>query len=142
VTSTVSAKDFQRIPGGEIGRAYRTGAQAKMLGLTATQLTDPGKGLPLLVVGPSIGTSVTALWSSCAHRLAGRFHVVGWDLPGHGRSATTDEPFAMADLAAAVVTLVDRLRASAASGPVSKVFYAGDSVGGAVGLQSLLDGRV
>ena len=72
------------------------------LDLTATQLTDPGDGLPLLVVGPSIGTSVTALWSSCAARLAGRFHVVGWDLPGHGRSATTHEPFTMADLAAAV----------------------------------------
>ena len=41
------------------------------LDLTATQLTEPGDGLPLLVVGPSIGTSVTALWSSCAARLAG-----------------------------------------------------------------------
>jgi len=51
------------------------------LDLTATQLTDPGDGRPLLVVGPSIGTSVTGLWSSCAARLAGRFHVVGWDLP-------------------------------------------------------------
>ena len=76
---------------------------AMTLDLTATQLTEPGDGLPLLVVGPSIGTSVTALWSSCAARLAGRFHVVGWDLPGHGRSATTHEPFTMADLAAAVV---------------------------------------
>lgn len=110
-----------------------------ILDLTATQLTKPGKGLPLLVVGPSIGTSVTALWSSCAARLAGRFHVVGWDLPGHGRSATTDEPFTIADLAAAVVTLIDQLRASTGSGRVSEVFYAGDSVGGAVGLQLLLD---
>jgi 3-oxoadipate enol-lactonase / 4-carboxymuconolactone decarboxylase len=109
------------------------------LDLTATQLTDPGDGLPLLVVGPSIGTSVTALWSSCATRLAGRFHVVGWDLPGHGRSATTHEPFTIADLAAAVVTLVDHLRPSTGSGQVSQVFYAGDSVGGAVGLQLLLD---
>ena len=29
------------------------------LDLTATQLTEPGDGLPLLVVGPSIGTSVS-----------------------------------------------------------------------------------
>ena len=86
------------------------------LDLTATQLTDPGDGLPLLVVGPSIGTSVTALWSSCAAQLAGRFHVVGWDLPGHGRSATTHEPFTMADLAAAVVSLVDKIDPSTGSG--------------------------
>ena len=125
------------------------------LDLTATQLTEPGHGLPLLVVGPSIGTSVSALWASCAARLAGRFHVVGWDLPGHGRSATTDEPFTMADLAAAVVTLVDKIRPSTGSGPDSSTssgqvssgsghtshefFYAGDSAGGAVGLQLLLD---
>ena len=42
------------------------------LDLKATQFTEPGDGLPLLVVGPSIGTSVTALWSSCAALLAGR----------------------------------------------------------------------
>ena len=126
------------------------------LDLTATQLTDPGDGLPLLVVGPSIGTSVTALWSSCAAQLAGRFHVVGWDLPGHGRSATTHEPFTMADLAAAVVSLVDKIDPSTGSGhgpstgsghgPSTgsgrvrrEFFYAGDSAGGAVGLQLLLD---
>ncbi len=113
------------------------------LDLTATQLTEPGDGLPLLIVGPSIGTSVTALWSSCAARLAGKFHVVGWDLPGHGRSATTHDPFTMADLAAAVLSIVDKIGPSTDSGHVSSgsepFFYAGDSVGGAVGLQLLLD---
>ena len=109
------------------------------LDLTATQLTEPGDGLPLLLVGPSIGTSVTALWSSCATRLAGNFHVIGWDLPGHGHSATTHEPFTIADLAAAVVTLVDKLRASHSGDGSATFYYAGDSVGGAVGLQLLLD---
>ena len=129
---------------------------AMTLDLTATQLTDPGDGLPLLIVRPSIGTSVTALWSSCAAHLAGRFHVVGWDLPGHGRSATTHEPFTIADLAAAVVSLVDKIDPSTSpghdpstgsghgpstgSGRVTReFFYAGDSAGGAVGLQLLLD---
>ena len=108
---------------------------------------------------PSIGTSVTALWSSCAARLAGQFHVVGWDLPGHGRSATTHEPFTMADLAGAVLNLVDKIRVnpspelvegrdggpSTGSGHDStgsghdSFFYAGDSAGGVVGLQLLLD---
>ena len=90
------------------------------LDLTATQLTEPGDGLPLLVVGPSIGTSVTALWASCAARLAGKFHVIGWDLPGHGRSATTHEPFTMADLAAAVLSIVDKIGLSTGSGRESR----------------------
>ena len=91
------------------------------------------EGLPLLVVGPSLGTSVTALWGAAAALLADDFHVVGWDLPGHGAGAPTSEPFDVADLAAGVVAAVDRTL-----GPV-RFGYAGDSVGGAVGLQLALD---
>jgi 3-oxoadipate enol-lactonase/4-carboxymuconolactone decarboxylase len=89
--------------------------------------------LPLLVVGPSLGTSVTALWSRCAELLGDRFHVVGWDLPGHGRSAPEREPFTIEDLAAELVAAVDRTLGSI------RFAYAGDSVGGAVGLQLALD---
>ncbi|WP_428345049.1 4-carboxymuconolactone decarboxylase [Nocardioides sp.] len=99
--------------------------------LTATRLAGTAD-LPLLVCGPSLGTSAVALWSAAAELLGDRFHVVGWDLPGHGSSAPRQEPFTIADLAAAVLTLVDDL----GSGPFA---YAGDSVGGAVGLQLLLD---
>jgi len=84
---------------------------------------------PLLVVGPSLGTSVEALWSRCVALLAGRFHVVGWDLPGHGRSAPPAAAFSMAELAVAVRALVGQ----------TPFWYAGDSAGGAVGLQLLLD---
>ncbi|SFC18897.1 4-carboxymuconolactone decarboxylase [Nocardioides terrae] len=89
--------------------------------------------LPPLVVGPSLGTSVTALWGRCAELLGDRFHVVGWELPGHGRGAPATTPFTVADLAAAVVAVVDRTL-----GPVAFA-YAGVSVGGAVGLQLALD---
>jgi pimeloyl-ACP methyl ester carboxylesterase len=44
--------------------------------------------LPLLVCGPSLGTSATALWSPVATLLADDFHVVAWDLPGHGGNRT------------------------------------------------------
>jgi 3-oxoadipate enol-lactonase/4-carboxymuconolactone decarboxylase len=88
---------------------------------------------PLLVVGPSLGTSVTALWGRAAELLGDRFHVVGWDLPGHGAKAPADKPFTVAGLAAAVVGAVDR-----ACGPV-RFGYAGDSVAGAVGLRLALD---
>ncbi len=90
-------------------------------------------GKPLLVLGPSLGTSATTLWSAAAERLADEFTVLAWDLPGHGLNRSVPErPLSLADLAAAVLDLVDEVG--------ERTFhYAGDSVGGAVGLQLLLD---
>ena len=97
---------------------------------------DPSK--PLLVVGPSLGTSVTALWAAAAELLADSFHVIGWELPGHGHGTPTTDAFSMADLAAGVLACVDRVLTD--RGERHGTFaYAGDSVGGAVGLQLLLD---
>ena len=97
---------------------------------------DPSK--PLLVVGPSLGTSVTALWAATAELLADSFHVIGWELPGHGHGTPTTDAFSMADLAAGVLACVDRVLTD--RGERHGTFaYAGDSVGGAVGLQLLLD---
>ncbi|TQL67648.1 4-carboxymuconolactone decarboxylase /3-oxoadipate enol-lactonase [Nocardioides albertanoniae] len=93
---------------------------------------------PILVVGPSLGTSVTALWSAAAALLADSFHVIGWELPGHGHGAPATEAFSMADLAAGVLASVDGVLTD--RGERHGTFaYAGDSVGGAVGLQLLLD---
>lgn len=89
--------------------------------------------LPLLVVGPSLGTSVRSLWGRCAELLSDRLRVVGWDLPGHGEGVSARAPFTMEELAAGVLSAVDR-----ALGP-ARFAYAGDSVGGAVGLQLALD---
>lgn len=91
------------------------------------------EGQPVLVVGPSLGTSVTALWDRAAELLGERFHVVGWELPGHGHGAPTTEPFTLADVAAGVVAAVDSTLGATTFG------YAGDSVAGAVGLQLALD---
>ena len=86
---------------------------------------------PLLLLGPSVGTSSVALWGAAAERLAKRVRVVGWDLPGHGRSPAG--AYRIPDLAAAVVALADEIA------PGAPFHYAGDSIGGAVGLQLLLD---
>lgn len=94
--------------------------------LTAVTLHD-APDRPLLILGPSLGTSAETLWAACAGHLP--FHVVAWDLPGHGRSPAPDGPFTMADLARAVLELAGDRRFS----------HAGDSIGGAVGLQLLLD---
>jgi 3-oxoadipate enol-lactonase/4-carboxymuconolactone decarboxylase len=106
--------------------------------LVVTDLSDgSGPDRPLLVVGPSLGTAVGTLWGSAAAELAGRFHVVGFDLPGHGASQPA-AGFDVPGLAAGVLRAVDDLLG--AQGRAGATFhYAGDSVGGAVGLQLLLD---
>ncbi|ANY08889.1 alpha/beta fold hydrolase [Pseudonocardia sp. HH130630-07] len=93
-------------------------------------------GRPLLVLGPSLGTSAETLWGPAAERLAAHFEVLAWDLPGHGRSPAPEPGAAvtMPTLAAGVRTALDRT-----DGGARTFHYAGDSVGGAVGLQLLLD---
>ena len=68
-----------------------------------------------------------------AERLSDHVRVVGWDLPGHGRSPAASGPFGIPELAAGVLALADDIA------PGQAFSYAGDSVGGAVGLQILLD---
>jgi 3-oxoadipate enol-lactonase/4-carboxymuconolactone decarboxylase len=99
--------------------------------LTGTDFGGP-QGAPLLLLGPSLGTSARTLWGTAARLLAGRFRVVAWDLPGHG-GAPAAASITIADLATGVLALVDQLSPGAA------FHYAGDSVGGCVGLQLLLD---
>lgn len=79
-------------------------------------------GAPLVVLGPSLGTS-TLLWRSVIPALAAEYRVTAWDLPGHGASPAASAAFTVDDLADAVADGVD--------GPF---LYAGVSLGGAVGL--------
>jgi 3-oxoadipate enol-lactonase/4-carboxymuconolactone decarboxylase len=104
--------------------------------LAAVQLAgSPGTRRPLLVLGPSLGTSATSLWSSSAQLLSEDFDILAWDLPGHGLSVPAHAPFTVSELAEAVIALVDSTRGEHGATFV----YAGDSLGGAVGLQLLLD---
>jgi 3-oxoadipate enol-lactonase/4-carboxymuconolactone decarboxylase len=98
-----------------------------MMSVQLTWTDFGGADRPLLLLGPSIGNSLGTLWGAVAAQLADRFHVVGWDLPGHGRSAPA-VGFSVADLAAAVLAESEE--------PFQ---YAGVSLGGAVGQQLLLD---
>ncbi|MEU8202244.1 4-carboxymuconolactone decarboxylase [Streptosporangium sp. NPDC049046] len=105
--------------------------------ITAVRLGGSPR-LPLLVLGPSLGTSARTLWSSTAKHLSGHFEVIAWDLPGHGTNSIVAEPFTMAELAIGVLAMVDDVLAERDAVDTSFV-YAGDSVGGAVGLHLLLD---
>ncbi|MET0741133.1 MAG: alpha/beta fold hydrolase [Candidatus Nanopelagicales bacterium] len=98
-----------------------------------TRLGGSTNTTDLLVVGPSLGTRVESLLGRCAHALADRFDVVGWDLPGHGRSQPASAPYTIADLADAVREESDR---QAGTRPA---WYAGVSIAGLVGFQLGLD---
>ena len=103
--------------------------------IAATDFGGP-VAAPLLLLGPSLGTSAAALWGAAAEVLTTHVRVIAWDLPGHGRnepSAPFTPAFTMAELAAGVLALAD------ATSPGEAFHYAGDSVGGCVGLQLLLD---
>ena len=99
--------------------------------ITTTRLTGSSPAAEVLVVGPSLGTAVEALWGQCAAMLP--FEVVGWDLPGHGRSRPAAEAFSMPGLASAVRDLAQAVASGRAA------WYAGVSLGGAVGLELTLD---
>ncbi len=109
--------------------------------ITAVRLTGSARRaeLPLLVLGPAIGTSAANLWGACAAHLAEDFDILAWDLPGHGHNRSVpDEPCSIAELAAGVLVVVEDVLAQRdeLGGPFA---YAAGSVGGVVGLQLLLD---
>ena len=91
--------------------------------ISGVQLSDPSAG-PLLLLGTSIGTSATALWSACAGLLEDRFHVVAWDLPGHGRNTDpVSAGFTMAELASGVLALADQVLTDRGE-PGGRLYYA------------------
>ncbi|GAA1211756.1 alpha/beta fold hydrolase [Rhodoglobus aureus] len=84
-------------------------------------------GAPLIVLGPSLGTS-SLVWEDAAKLLGSQFSLLSWDLPGHGISAPASSSFSVAELADAVIELIDE----------PTFYYAGVSLGGGVGLELAL----
>jgi 3-oxoadipate enol-lactonase len=99
--------------------------------LASTQLAGHS-GLPLLMLGPSLGTAAIDVWTPVAQLLGERYRVVAWDLPGHGASPAQKRPFTVADIARAVAELIPRYQAE-------QTYIAGVSLGGAVALTVQLD---
>jgi 3-oxoadipate enol-lactonase len=92
--------------------------------ILGTELDGSG---PALILGPSLGTPAAPLWEPVATLLAPSFRLLAWDLPGHGASPATRDPFTVEDLADGVIALAD------AAG-LDSFDYAGVSLGGQVGL--------
>lgn len=81
---------------------------------------------PPLVLSGSLGAT-SAMWEPQLPALAEHFRVVTYDTRGHGASPVPPGPYALADLGADVLALLDRLGIERAS-------FAGLSLGGMVGM--------
>lgn len=81
---------------------------------------------PLVVLGPSLGTTID-VWAGVVPALAATHRVLRFNLPGHGFSPPATEPFTIEQIAEAVVGLVDSIN-------VERFHYVGTSFGGAIGL--------
>lgn len=96
--------------------------------ISGIQFTTPDPTKPLLVFGPGLGTAVEPLWGKTAQLLAKDYEIIGYDLPGHGRSEASTEQWSIDDLADAVATLATEAKGSSDRA----VYFAGVSLGGAV----------
>ncbi|WP_306434507.1 3-oxoadipate enol-lactonase [Actinomadura roseirufa] len=100
-------------------------AASRSPGLPLRYRLDGPRDAPVLVLGPSLGTSMD-LWLPQLPVLAASWRVLRYDLPGHGGAPPPEGPFTVGDLAGGVLDLLDALGAAEAG-------YAGVSLGGAVG---------
>ncbi len=85
---------------------------------------DGPEDAPVLVIGPSLGTT-WHMWDRQIPELSQHWRIFRYDLPGHGG--------APAHAAASVAELGDRLLATLDGLGVQRFGYAGCSIGGAVG---------
>ncbi|MBO0836762.1 MAG: 3-oxoadipate enol-lactonase [Actinobacteria bacterium] len=95
----------------------------------ASSTTAPGAGppgAPVLVLGNSLGTSA-AVWGQQVAMFGRHFHVVGYELPGHGGSPAAAGPYTIGGLGAGVLALLDSLG-------VDRFAYCGISLGGMIGM--------
>jgi 3-oxoadipate enol-lactonase/4-carboxymuconolactone decarboxylase len=97
---------------------------------TVTAAAPDQVATELLVLVASLGTT-TAMWDGVVAQLgplAPRLRILRVDVPGHGVSPATTEPFTIAELAAATLRLVDEVGGG-------RFHLAGHSLGGAVALE-------
>lgn len=98
------------------------------LNVAGIQFTEQDPAKPLLILGPGIGTAVEPLWGKAAQLLAKDYEIIGYDLPGHGRSEPSTEQWSLDELADAAA----QLATDAKGDNDRKVFFAGVSLSGAV----------
>jgi 3-oxoadipate enol-lactonase len=91
----------------------------------SASMTGP-PGAPVLVLGNSLGTT-GELWEPQLGPLSRRFRIVRYEHRGHGGSPAPPGPYAIADLGADVLALLD-------ARAIGTARYCGVSLGGMVGM--------
>ncbi|MCQ8192549.1 bifunctional 3-oxoadipate enol-lactonase/4-carboxymuconolactone decarboxylase PcaDC [Streptomyces rugosispiralis] len=91
--------------------------------------TDGPEDGPVLVLGPSLGTT-WHMWDRQIPELSRHWRVLRFDLPGHGGAPAHPAP-SVAELAARLLATLDELG-------VERFGYAGCSIGGAIGAELAL----
>ncbi|MDQ3763527.1 MAG: 3-oxoadipate enol-lactonase [Actinomycetota bacterium] len=89
------------------------------------ELTGPSDSPVLVLAGP-LGTTLK-IWEPQVEAFADRFRVLRYDHRGHGRSPVPSGPYAIADLGADALALLDRLS-------IERAAFCGLSLGGMVGI--------
>ncbi len=86
---------------------------------------DGRSDAPVLMFSNSLGADLS-MWEPQVAAFAPRFRVLRYDTRGHGGSAASPGPYAIAQLGGDVVALLDHLE-------LSRVHFCGLSMGGAIG---------
>ena len=80
---------------------------------------------PALMMSNSLGTTLE-MWQPQLAALEGRFHLLRYDMRGHGKSDLTEAACSIATLGQDVLSLLDELQ-------IGKVHFCGLSIGGVIG---------
>ncbi|WP_456043945.1 bifunctional 3-oxoadipate enol-lactonase/4-carboxymuconolactone decarboxylase PcaDC [Streptomyces rubiginosohelvolus] len=122
--ATAVPQAAQAAPGPQAPSAPQGAQAATGLPRTLQYRFDGPEDAPVLVIGPSLGTT-WHMWDRQIPELSQHWRIFRYDLPGHGG--------APAHAAASVAELGDRLLATLDGLGVQRFGYAGCSIGGAVG---------
>src|ERR1700740_1759352 len=77
---------------------------------------------PWLLLSNSLGSTLH-LWNDVLPILAPEFHILRYDLRGHGRSSVPSRPYSLSDLGNDLLSLLDELN-------ISRCHFCGISISG------------
>jgi 3-carboxy-cis,cis-muconate cycloisomerase len=115
--------------GPAVEAAARVARRAEQRTLTSTTRPIPVHYIdagpddaPVVVLSNSLGSTI-GMWDGVVPELTARYRVVRYDLRGHGETSTPPGPYAIEDLGADLIALLDRIGVERAS-------LVGSSIGG------------
>ena len=98
----------------------------KLVGSSNLPLEQIENSQKVVILGAGFGTTAE-MWDVAQKHFNPEMNYLRFDLPGHGLSPATTEPFTVEDIADSVIELADSMG-------INQFCYAGVSIGGAIGL--------